>query len=160
MHVAVGRRYVMAALVAALASSGATVEFEAAGISLWLPDTWNVDIEDGRLVAISPDSVARVEVSILRGAADRESAWKLSRSRLAAGHRDWIESPARNAVNGTGITFQGNGTRGGVRQAVRVLVFESSRQYLMLACSAESGRAVRSREIFERVERSIRPAHR
>ena len=152
----------MLALVAGLVRAG-DFGFEEGGVALWLPDSWSVDIEDGRLAAVSVDGNAAVELVVLKGAAELETAERSCRARLAQSYRQWRETAARReaSLGGMrGFTFSGEGVRDGVRRSVRVVVFKAPQRYLMLAWSAESARAAQSKAAYDQIAASVKAVRR
>ncbi|MBI4874486.1 MAG: hypothetical protein HY822_07625 [Acidobacteria bacterium] len=146
------------ALAGAVPARAETYRHTEGGVSIWIPDHWNADLEDDSVSGFSEDGDAAVELVSLRGAADQDAAGRLCQARLARAVREFEETEARRetSINGLrGFRFAGQGVYRGGTRSLQVIVLKSPRQFLMFLWSADRATARRWDTIRDRIAGSI-----
>lgn len=158
-----GRRFypaIAAVLVASLMLPAATYRHKGCGLSLWLPDDWEVDSEQDTLLASSMDDDATLELTALGDAASLGAAFDRYPDRLNKEIALYRETQARRnaSINGMeGLMAGGEGIRAGAKQTIRVVVFKGPRGIVMLTWSAASLRGARHQAAWDRILGSMQP---
>jgi hypothetical protein len=131
------------------------------GLSMWLPDDWNVDINASSMVGSPSAGDPRFDLIALDGAATLTAATDRAQRLLNSHFRQFeTSSPWREIdLNGMrGVEWHGEGVQGAVRKQVRVMVLKSPRSWVLAMWAAGKGRAGRPDETWGRISGGLRPA--
>jgi hypothetical protein len=147
-------------LVVAMPLTGGAYRHQETGLSLWLPDDWNVDLDAAAVAAFPPSGDPRFELAVLPGAADLAAASGRALRQLQARFRQFEEDEPRRdlALNGMrGYAWAGHGVHGGAGKQVRLLVFKAPRAWVMVWWAADRRRAARFEETWDRIAQGLEP---
>jgi hypothetical protein len=131
------------------------------GLSLWLPDDWNVDIDAASLVASPSGGDPRFEVVALARAAGLAAATDHAKRHVTSRITRFEGATPQRAIDlhgMRGVAWEGGGVQGGMRKQVRMMVFKSPRSWVLAMWTAGEGRAGRQEETWNRISGGLRPA--
>ena len=147
-----------ASLIGPPALQAAKYEFRAGGLSFWLPDDWNVDLEAKTMTGFSLGREAFLKLSLIVDVNNLNAAFLKYPETLQPDIIAYRETKARSAVAMAGIeglSAGGEGIIDGVKKRVQVVVFKTPRAFVVLAWSVAAEKSGQYKPIFERITGSI-----
>ena len=151
---------IAALLAASLMLPAATYQHKGCGLSLWLPDDWKVDAEEGRLLASPMDDEATLQLTALQDVASLDAAWARYPAVLKKVVTAYRETQTRRdvSINGMkGTAVSGEGILRSAKNSIRVIVFRGPKGFVVLMWSATGQPGERYQASYDRMINSIKP---
>lgn len=135
-------------------------EYNAGGVSIWLPDSWDVATEEDTLRAKAPDGDMFTILQVIEDEETLDNAMDAYKDKLLLTFENFeaTSDPEKSELNGMEVYYiKGSGEADEKIWTVDVAVLAANKAVVLFICSVEESRGSEYEAVYNRIVQSINP---